>query len=245
MKKMTARDHAFIYGVIAEETLKMSEGLRGPLVKGIITYGNQRGARMAQLAKMYGEETSMKNYLAFGEWSPAPGEMDVRIPQKTPSSIWNVHKCPWNAEWKEDNMLKMGEIYCKYVDAALVKGFNKNLDLGLDTNQSKGDEFCYFKWNGADMTDENSKSNAEIQKKVGNDRIRSWEYHCAHIYKTLRVALEQEMDSKVFEQLFKTIDGAIEKKLGKEVVALMHAGLLIDFWVCPSGKNAELVGQLF
>lgn len=240
-----AHDHAFIYGVIAEETLKNDASNKEALVKGIIIYGNQRGARMAQLANMHGKVLSMKNYLAFGEWAPAPGEMDVRIVETSPDAVWNVYKCPWNAEWKEKDMLQMGELYCKYVDAALVKGFNNDLELGLGSNQSKGDEFCYFKWNGADMTDKNKEDNAIIQKELGNERIRSWEYHCGHIYKTLRETLANEIGAEKTDEIFEKADTRIESELGAEAVELMHAGLLIDYWVCPSGKDVGLIKRFF
>ncbi|QTQ13362.1 L-2-amino-thiazoline-4-carboxylic acid hydrolase [Treponema parvum] len=242
---LNARNHAFIYGVIAEETLKNDARNEEALIKGIITYGNQRGARMAQLAVMNGKELSMKNYLAFGEWAPAAGEMDVRIAESSPDAVWNVYKCPWNAEWKEKNMLKMGELYCKYVDAALVKGFNNDLELGLDTNQSKGDEFCYFKWNGADMTEENKKDNVDIQKKLGDTRIRLWEYHCGHIYKTLKETLTNEIGTEKTDDIFEKADMRIEGELGKTVVDLMHSGMLLDYWVCPTGKDVNLLKKFF
>jgi hypothetical protein len=46
----TARDHAFVYGAIAQAALSRYLGCEQALVDGIKTYGLQRGTRMAQAA---------------------------------------------------------------------------------------------------------------------------------------------------------------------------------------------------
>lgn len=245
MKDLTARDHAYIYGIITMEALDKYPQAKESLISGIKLYGNQRGARMAQYARKMGEDLSMQHYLAFGEWSPAPGEMDIEIPQETPDAVWKVKKCPWNTEWTEKGMLEAGKLYCRYVDQALVAGFNRNLQLFIGMNQSNGDPYCYFKWQQADMTPEHKQANSELQGKIGKGRIRSWEYHCAHIYKTLYQQLCEGIGTDKADLIYDAADKRIASELGKETVKLMHLGRLIDFWQSPAEESVSLLMKLF
>lgn len=243
--KFTARDHAFLYGVIAQEIVKACDASAEILENAIKTYGLQRGSRMGQTADLYGEERTMQTYMAFGEWAPAPGEMDIAIPVERPSVVWNVKKCPWSQEWAEQGMLDVGQLYCKYVDRELVHGFNPDLDLGIGTTQTAGDEFCYFKWNGADMSPEHKAENAAIAQKVGTVRLKTWAYHMGHIYKTMGQVLEQHTDAATRAKVFAAVDDRIAARYGQETVELMHAGLMLDYWVTPSGKPAALLEKMF
>lgn len=243
--KFTARDHAYVYGVIAQEIMSRCEGAEAILEEAIKVYGLQRGSRMGQTCDLFGDERSMQTYMAYGEWAPAPGEMDIAIPEESPSAVWNVKKCPWSQEWTEKGMLEVGKLYCKFVDRELVHGFRADLDLGIGTTQTNGDAFCYFKWNGADMTPEHKAENAAIAQKVGTVRLKTWAYHMGHIYKTMGQILEQRTDAAVRAEVYEKADRRIAERYGEETVQLMHAGLLLDYWVTPSCKPTELLEQMF
>ena len=243
--KYTARDHAFVYGVIAEELLRLYPERTDVLEKGIKVYGLQRGSRMAQTAEAFGDPRNMRTYLAYGEWAPTPGEMDIDIPQSSPVAVWNVKKCPWSQEWREQGMTDVGKYYCRFVDRELVHGFNPELELGTGTTQTNGDEFCYFAWNGADMNDENKALNAEIAGKVGSVRIRPWSYHMGHIYKTLGETIAEMLGSEARRSVYEAADARIAERYGEQTVELMHTGLMLDYWVTPSLKKAGLLPDMF
>ena len=130
----TARDHAFIYGVIAQELLSAYPNALATLEKSICVYGRQRGARMGQTADVFGDNRTMQSYLTYGEWSPAPGEMEVDIPQDSPSAVWHVEKCPWNDEWQAQDMMEVGKYYCDFVDTELVRGVQSRVGTGYGYN---------------------------------------------------------------------------------------------------------------
>lgn len=241
----TARDHAYVYGVIAQELLKKKEDALDVLEKCIKVYGLQRGARMGATAEAFGDERTMQTYMAYGEWAPAPGEMTIDIPEESPSAVWKVRKCPWNEEWKEQNMLDVGKYYCKYVDRELVHGFNPELELGIGTTQTGGDEYCYFKWNGADMTPEHKEENAQISKKVGNVRLKTWAYHMGHIYKTMREVIQKNLGQETCSAVFESADQRIAEHYGEDTVELLHVATLLDYWVTPSLKRAKRLSELF
>ena len=241
----TARDHAFIYGVLAQELLAAAPGSEDVLKQCIEVYGLQRGSRMGQTADAFGDARTMQTYLAYGEWAPAPGEMDIEIPEESPSAVWNVKKCPWSQEWAEQGMLDVGKFYCKYVDRELVHGFHSALELGVGTTQTNGDAFCYFKWNGADMTPEHKEENAAIGRKVGSVRLKTWAYHMGHIYKTMGEVIEKRLGAAVRGQIYEKADKRLAERFGGALVELMHAALVLDYWVTPSLKPVDRLGELF
>ncbi len=241
----TARDHAFIYGVLAQELLAAAPGSEDVLKQCIEVYGLQRGSRMGQTADAFGDARTMQTYLAYGEWAPAPGEMYIEIPEESPSAVWNVKKCPWSQEWAEQGMLDVGKFYCKYVDRELVHGFHSALELGVGTTQTNGDAFCYFKWNGADMTPEHKEENAAIGRKVGSVRLKTWAYHMGHIYKTMGEVIEKQLDAEVRARVYQKADERIAVRYGETLVELLHAALVLDYWVTPSLKAAQRLGELF
>ena len=55
--KLTARDHAYVYGVIAQATLKIHPEAREVIEESIRIYGRQRGKRMAQTSQYFGNGT--------------------------------------------------------------------------------------------------------------------------------------------------------------------------------------------
>lgn len=243
--KYTARDHAFVYGVIAQELLSAAAEGESVLEECIKEYGLQRGSRMGQTADAFGDKRTMQTYMAYGEWAPAPGEMEIEVPEESPSAVWNVKKCPWSQEWAEQGMLDVGKFYCKFVDRELVHGFDPQLELGTGTTQTNGDDFCYFKWNGADMTPEHKEENAAIGKKVGTVRLKTWAYHMGHIYKTMGEVIEKRLGAAVRVQVYEKADRRLAEHFGSPLVELMHAALVLDYWVTPSLKAVDRLGELF
>ena len=83
---LTARSHAYLFGVIARETIDtFGEMGEQAIAKGVVLYGQQRGRRMAMRAAADGLESSALNYVLYGEWSSAPSEMDFSILSKSPN----------------------------------------------------------------------------------------------------------------------------------------------------------------
>ena len=80
---------------------------------------------------------------------------------------------------------------------------------------------------------------------MGTVRLKTWAYHMGHIYKTMGQILEQRTDAAVRAEVYEKADRRIAERYGEETVQLMHAGLLLDYWVTPSCKPTELLEQMF
>jgi hypothetical protein len=243
--KYSAKDHAFVYGVIAQALIRQGGEAKSVLEESIKVYGAQRGSRMGQTADAFGDQRTMQTYLLYGEWVSAAGEMIVDVTEETPCAVWHVHKCPWNEAWTELGMLDVGKYYCKHVDRELVHGYNPDLELGVGETQTNGDSYCYFKWTGAEITPANELENAKISEKVGTVRLRNWAYHMAHIYKTMGEVIQKRLGCAARSAVFFEADERLLSRYGQHLVDLMHAGLIVDFWVTPSLKPVELLPVLF
>ena len=126
-----------------------------------------------------------------------------------------------------------------------MHGFSPALELGTGETQTGGDAYCYFKWNGADMTPEHKVENAQIAGKVGKERLKTWAYHAGHIYKTMREVLCEGKGEELCGAVFERADARLAEHFGEETVELLHAGLLLDYWVTPSCKKTSLLEQMF
>lgn len=184
---LTARSHAYLFGVIAKEVIDAyGEAGVAAIAHGVIVYGRQRGRRMALRTAADGFKPSALNYVAYGEWSAEPGEMDFSVPAKNPDvQLW-IKKCPWYDVWQETGLLReYGYLYCQYVDIALAQGYNPELQFDVLTNRSLGDEACDMRIRQAQATAQDEAELAERMKKLGQKAKMPWNYHCAHLYKTL------------------------------------------------------------
>ena len=184
---LTARSHAYLFGVIAKEVIDAyGEAGVEAIAKGVTAYGRQRGRRMALRTVADGFKPSALNYVAYGEWSAEPGEMDFSVPAKSPDvQLW-IKKCPWYDIWQEKGLLhEYGYLYCQYVDIALALGYNSELQFDVVANRSLGDEVCDMRIRNAHATEKDEVELAERIRKLGHKAKMPWNYHCAHLYKTL------------------------------------------------------------
>ena len=219
-EKFTAETHASLFGLMVRNVIKVhSDKGREVCEEGVCLYAKQRGARMSKRALKNGDEPTMLNYMAYGEWKPVEGTMDIREAAKSPSAITRVYKCPWNVTWQRLGFMEEGQLYCKHIDKNLAIGFSSELNLGINGNQMEGDEYCEFIYNGAELSSENQEKLSRKRSSLGDTCIKDWEYHSMH--------------------LFSTIGGIIKEKFedGEEIID----SILDDFASIYSGYAKEIL----
>ncbi len=197
----SAGHHALLFTCIAKAIMThVGETDGAPIIRQAVRkYGEQRGGRMALRAKKNGHSLTFDTYLAYGEWELPKGDMAFEFTDKVPHACLHVFKCPWHGVWKEKNLLEYGKYFCQEIDAALVRGFNKNLEIEVKATQTNGAEYCNFIFKDASLTLLKLISLAYKKKiKPGKDAIMPWEYHTGHLLKTLgdfiRTNREDEAD---------------------------------------------------
>lgn len=126
----------------------------------------------------------MLAYLAFSEWR-YPHHFVKSVESRQPVYTTLVHQCPWCRAWKEHGQQEYGPWYCRYVDEALVKGFNPQLELKVHSNLSEGADSCRFEWKGLTMTQDNARRLQELSQRLGDSCLKNWEYHTAPLGREL------------------------------------------------------------
>jgi hypothetical protein len=233
-KGVTARSHAYLFGVIAKEVIDTygEQGIQ-TIAEGVVKYGRQRGRRMAQRTAVDGLEFSALNYIAYGEWSAEPGEMDFSIPAKNPDVQFWIKKCPWYDVWKENGLLdKYGYLYCKYVDVAIAQGYNPALQFDVLTNRSAGDEVCDMRIRSANATEKDDVELATRIKTLSSKAKMPWDYHCAHLYKTLWEVVVSRFGiagQRSMQKALQTFEAACGQEASSAILKLME----IDYNVMP------------
>jgi hypothetical protein len=186
----TVENHALLAALLAKYAIIIAKGRGEDAIKaGVTRYGRERGGRMAKRARKNGDLPTMLNYMAYGEWRPVPGTMEITTVQKDPVYITRVTLCPWCEIWKKHGLLQYGKYYCQSVDQNLVKGFDEALNLGIEALQSWGEPYCEFVWNGVAFTREAEKTLSDKIQALGNSGIMSWEYHTGHLFTTIGAEL--------------------------------------------------------
>jgi pyrroline-5-carboxylate reductase len=194
--------HALLFGYLARSIIQNFPTNGKPAIKqAVVSYALERGKRMALRTKFFGLESTMENFLLFGEWIAEPNLMDQKIVQKTPVYITQVSKCPWCDYWKKEDLLPYGQLYCEFIDDNLVKGYDSKFGLEIEGVLTKGDNFCEFHWNGVEFDEKKSKKFHEKQKWINGLCKKSWEFHTAHLYWTMVRELTVHLGNQVTESL--------------------------------------------
>ncbi len=230
IRDLTARSHAYLFGVIAK-MVNDTYGDQGvqAITDGVIKYGRQRGRRMAQRTEADGLQTSVLNYVAYGEWSADPGEMDFAIPVKNPDVQFLIKKCPWHEIWKENDLLKnYGFLYCKYVDMAIAYGYNPSIQFDVLESRGLGDAVCDMRMRNANVTvEEESELDFRVQQ-LGSKAKLPWDYHCAHLFKTLWEVVVAGFGYTGFETMQKALQ-TFSERYGKEAGNALLKFMDVDF----------------
>lgn len=181
--------HAVLYALLEKEAVEQAgEKGRKAMTEATAQYGQERGRRMRQNALDRKDRPDAFTYLAYGEWSAAPGAMIVEERPDQEFYVTQVKRCEWCRCWEKHGLLDYGKAYCTNVDVNIAHGFDPQFDLAVNSLMSAGDEVCEFGY-GFVMTDEKRKILAELKEKLGTSAQKDFNYHAAHLWVTCRRVL--------------------------------------------------------
>jgi hypothetical protein len=188
-------DHAALFGYIAQSAQKrFGEEGKSAIIKGIITYGRERGLRAALRCRRDKQELTMRNYRLYGEWWDPKGGSQSEIVSTSPSYRTNTLRCAWCETWKELDLLPYAKLYCEYVDKNLVFGFNPALTLEMGATLSGGGHVCEFNWVGySEESPEEAQAFGEERKALIPRVTQDFLYHCGHVLHSFRHTLLLEL----------------------------------------------------
>jgi len=185
--------HAVLYGYLARRAIEAGLESRRALAAATYRYGLERGMRMADYAAAEGLPRTMPTYSLFKEWRPQrPGQNIPGESVKRPHFLTSVARCEWAETWKKYGLTPYAKTYCLYVDKALVKGYNPELELDIPANLSFGDDYCEFSW-GYDRTPEIDAELKALGEKIGTKYVRDFNFHTAHLYCCIARVLRDQL----------------------------------------------------
>ncbi len=231
--------HATLFGIMVRNAIAIAgqEGLNAA-AEGVKAYALQRGSRMRTRALANGDPLTFAAYMAYSEWAAPSGSIQIAAAQRSPTYITRTLACPWHAAWLERGMLEEGYCYCKYIDEYLVRGFNNQLVLGVNSVHTDGvSEYCEFVWNGLDFTPQAELELEAMRRRVQGDSIRSWEYHIAHLFAAMSAALTSLTggDRGIITKSRDEFVAACGAAYGPHAARVLDAARHIDF-TDPSGR---------
>jgi hypothetical protein len=182
--EFSAADHARLFGWISRAVINRVGDERGPAVvrQAVRRYGEQRGRRMAMRAQAHGDPMTMDTFLAYGELRIRQGESVFETMQEKSDLVSRAVRCAWHQAWQADDVLPYGELYCLDVDHALLRGFNPELRIEVNSRLSGGDPCCEFVYHDVAGAD------------VGGGRVTMpWIYHLGHLFNTAGEVIALEL----------------------------------------------------
>ena len=179
----TEKTHAFLSAKYYEYlTAAFGERGKEAFVHATQYYASQRGRRMAQRAIRDGAPLTQANYNYYSEWAPTP-EVEAlgqgSRAEPTGDGKLKITQCPWYAQFQEMGAREAGRVYCTYLDEAISRGFNPALGYTVDQTLHTADCCIHRLASGNDIGE-----GAERGKNPAG--IKSFEYHCAHLYWSFR-----------------------------------------------------------
>ena len=224
--------HALLFAWLSREVVHRVGEEKGETImrKAVRRYAGQRGKRMAMRAQGNGHALTMNHYRAYGEWRHTDSDADAaEIVEQVPHLKQHVLKCPWHTAWQDNDLLPYGRFYCLEVDEALVRGFNPELTLEVNSTKTNDAEVCEFVFHDADDAAlEAILPQYREQFGVGETTVMPWDYHTGHLYKTVGAVIIGELGAMGQ----KAVDAALVEfsdRYGEEAAQIVKAYQSTDF----------------
>lgn len=234
-KQFTIEHHAVMYAYLAGEAMRYGTAGRCALAKATVRYGNERGKRMAEYAKQENLPCNMLSYSVLKEWRPTgDGQMISGETIRSPEFVTTVKRCEWVEAWKKYDLLPYGNYYCRYVDEAIVKGFNEELHLEIAGLQSLGDPVCVFNW-GYERNDTAEKVLTQMRDAVSDKYVKDFAFHTAHLFGTVTSVLMQELGDcgmEIGENAMKQFKDMFGEEYCQELILVLRE----NGWYAPERR---------
>ena len=153
-------------------------------------YAEQRGRRMAKRAIADGQPLTYETYRAYGEWESTE-EMRAagcanRSEVVSEDPVWEFHVfvCPWHEEFKALGLEEAGLVYCAHLDNSIARGFNPYMVYEVPQTLHNA-PFCVQKVSNLQGLAPGQREQTSFdpsKARPREERLRSFEYHCAHSY---------------------------------------------------------------
>lgn len=136
-----------LFATVAKSVLETLGNENGEklLREAVENFGRERGKRIAERVKAAGKPLTFKNWLIYTDidtnrnFLAEPSIEDGDLVAK-------VSHCTFYKSAAQWGLGKYVKIYCKYVDYAILDGYNPDIKLILKHRESSEQDFCTFRY---------------------------------------------------------------------------------------------------
>lgn len=221
------RVHAYI---AAKYYVHLTEefGERGKLafIHATQYYAGQRGRRMAQRAIRDGQSLTQASYNYYGEWvntEEIKAQGIANRSERTTEGYSKITCCPWHVQFQEMGCQEAGAVYCRYLDAAISRGFNPELGYVVDQTLHTAD-CCIHR-----LTTGPISEGSERGKNPAG--LKNFEYHCAHSFWAYHEVVEAIFQSEG-EKVNRLVLEDFARDYGREMADVLWSYREVNFNVC-------------
>ncbi|MEG1782868.1 MAG: L-2-amino-thiazoline-4-carboxylic acid hydrolase [Oscillospiraceae bacterium] len=226
--------HAILFALIYRSAFEaLGDDGADACDEGTKLYGLERGGRMAQRALANGDELTMRSYLLYGEWEDKNELSASEVDAYTPVYKSSVTRCGWCKAWEENGLLEYGKNYCNFVDKYLVKGFNQENKININSTLSHGEECCAFEWLGFSLSNADEKREYAMDKaRLADSVTKDFLYHSGHLLSAMTRALEEHLSQHDAQSIIAVAMADFNKLYGDEMTQALLKESQKDFTYC-------------
>ncbi|MHA1518958.1 MAG: L-2-amino-thiazoline-4-carboxylic acid hydrolase [Promethearchaeota archaeon] len=107
-------------------------------------FGHTRGKKIAEKVSGLGKPLSLKNWLIHTDLNSSNTKLKSKF--ENGDLIVHVGGCTFIEAAQEWGVEDYAKIYCKYVDCAIMEGYNPDIKLKVNTRHETGEKFCRFQY---------------------------------------------------------------------------------------------------
>lgn len=154
-------------------------------------YAEQRGRRMAKRAIADGQPLTYETYRAYSEWEST---QEIRaqgcanrseVVSTDPVWEFRVFVCPWHEQFAAMGLKEAGLAYCAHLDNSICRGFNPYIVYEVPQTLHSA-PYCVQRIANQQGLAPSQPAQAlsfdPDKARPRAERLRSFEYHCAHSY---------------------------------------------------------------
>lgn len=117
---------------------------RDAVREGVRTFGETRGAGIADRAAQKGFPNSTEHYLSSYDMERSElFEVDTAFHKSEIEQTFT--KCPFGQQWADDESGEYGILYCQMIDPAIARGYNEDFEVVHDEYVLK-EGVCHFRF---------------------------------------------------------------------------------------------------
>lgn len=124
---------------------KLGSDEAGALIREAVErFGRERGQRIAQVVTGLGKPLTLKNWLIYSDIDGSNFEAKPSISNH--DLLVEVHGCAFMEAAEKWGLGDYASLYCRYVDHAILQGYNPAVRLELVTRHESGKGHCLFRY---------------------------------------------------------------------------------------------------